>query len=240
MASFVKLRQIVEELRAEGFSVTARARSDGSIIITSISGQKFKGAEGNTLARQLTGNTLPEEFKKQLESIKPPKGVSPQSRKEIELPPLLIAQIKKAQKVWRAEGMAKKGRGTITTPRVRDIYKSKGFKEATNALTEKIKYAQGIAYSKNVEIQAAKLEALANQLLPNPAKRLRKLAQYLRDNAARIKEKELEQLIIIGYTNIGRTENEQNAYIENLEKSINYTSEEALEERAKSANARKD
>lgn len=54
----VTLRQVVEELRGKGAKVTYRKRKDGSIVVKSINGVKYKGREGNEMARVLTGKPL--------------------------------------------------------------------------------------------------------------------------------------------------------------------------------------
>ena len=54
----MKLIEIVGELRAKGMTVTYRKRKDGSIVIKSISGSKFKGRQGNLAARAITGHSL--------------------------------------------------------------------------------------------------------------------------------------------------------------------------------------
>lgn len=51
------LREIVEQLRQGGSTVNYRARKDGSIVIKSINGRKYKGKAGNFVARALTGQT---------------------------------------------------------------------------------------------------------------------------------------------------------------------------------------
>ena len=47
------LREIVNELRAQGHQVEIYNRKDGGILVKSIDGMSFKAAEGNTLARQM-------------------------------------------------------------------------------------------------------------------------------------------------------------------------------------------
>lgn len=49
------LREIVNQLRQGGSTVTFRKRKDGSIVIKSIDGTKYKGKLGNWTARLMTG-----------------------------------------------------------------------------------------------------------------------------------------------------------------------------------------
>ena len=56
----MSVRELVKALRKEGHKVTYRKRKDGGILIKSIDGQKFKGAKGNLLARQMLGINLSE------------------------------------------------------------------------------------------------------------------------------------------------------------------------------------
>lgn len=61
----MNLREIANELRKQGHTVDYTARSDGSIIINFIDGQKFKGKEGNKSARSMLGVELSEKQKSQ-------------------------------------------------------------------------------------------------------------------------------------------------------------------------------
>ena len=54
----MRLIDIVGELRSKGMTVTYKKRKDGSIVIKSISGSKFKGRQGNLAARAITGHAL--------------------------------------------------------------------------------------------------------------------------------------------------------------------------------------
>ena len=63
------LRQIATQLQKAGHQITYRTRSDGGILITSIDGQRFKGASGNILARKMTGQELSSSRGMQLRKI---------------------------------------------------------------------------------------------------------------------------------------------------------------------------
>lgn len=207
----------MQELSSKGINITYRERTDGSILITSINGQKFEGAKGNATARELTGNNLPDAFRQQLADIKPQLGASPASRKQEPLTPTLKAKIAKAQRIWRNKGMNTKGTGKITTKRIRQLYQQYGEEEASRALNEKIRYAKGIAYSKNVEIQAQKLDSLANQFRDSQASSdLHQIAQYMRDNSESIKEEDLERMIEESYSSTFSDASAEQNYVERL------------------------
>lgn len=137
----MSLIEIVERLQAEGNSISWRQRSDGGIIVTSINGRKFVGAEGNRIARFMVGATLSENRARQLESIRP-KRVSVLSNK-------IKYKIAKVQKKWKKN--VKPSQGKITTGKVRWNIEHLGEKEALRKLGEAEKYASGIAYGANID-----------------------------------------------------------------------------------------
>ena len=45
------IKQVITQLKSQGYKVEAYKRKDGGYLIKSINGQKFKGAAGNEMAR---------------------------------------------------------------------------------------------------------------------------------------------------------------------------------------------
>ena len=58
-------RDIVKKLRAEGHTISYRARKDGSIRIKSIDGVRFKDSEGNNAARLMADSQLSDKVRHQ-------------------------------------------------------------------------------------------------------------------------------------------------------------------------------
>jgi hypothetical protein len=65
----IKTIDVVRILQSAGHSVQWRKRTDGGIIITSIDGVKYKAAEGNKIAREMTGLALGENRQRALNVV---------------------------------------------------------------------------------------------------------------------------------------------------------------------------
>lgn len=121
------LREIANELRKQGHSVSYSARSDGSIIINFIDGQKFKGKEGNKSARSMLGVDLSEKQKSQrqenLERAK--KGRKSKSKG------LSKRELKKLRKLNRK--IKKTGSGRLGRTKARGLRDQGGWKAVEEA-----------------------------------------------------------------------------------------------------------
>ena len=156
------LMEIVERLQREGNIVSYRIRSDGGILITSINGKKYSGAEGNRIARNIVGATLSEARAIQLASIKPKKGQSPKSRKLPTVEEELKKQLRKVQRIWKKNVDPKKGK--ITLKKLRWNIQNLGVARAKEKLEQALRYAQGLAYSKNIEALLGYINEVQNKL----------------------------------------------------------------------------
>ena len=184
------MRTIASELMSTGHKIEFYARKDGGILITSIDGQRFSGAEGNKRARSMTGQTLSEA---RLTQLKYATG----TRKELNTPSLkkttindsIKKEYQRVKKMWTKAFKAKEGKphkaGYFGVARIKKSIRDYGEEEALRRIGEAEKYASGIAYSKNVEILASQIEIAGTDA---ESDELIQLAQDLRDNAYSIRD----------------------------------------------------
>ena len=190
--------QIAKRLQREGNIVSYRIRSDGGILITSINGKKYSGAEGNRVARSLVGQTLSEARKVQLESIKPKKGQSPLSRKLYQPDEELLKQLRKVQRIWRKNVDPKKGK--ITLKKLRWNIENLGAARAKEKLEQSLRYAQGLAYSKNIEALLGHINELQRKLSSkNDIKALEDVKEEIISNSDRIREEWISSIYDLLY-----------------------------------------
>lgn len=155
------LRQIVKQLRQEGHKVSYRRRSDGGILITKIDAQRFSAATGNKVARAYVGESLSENRTIQL------------------------IYAKTAKKWKRAKLNENPNVGELKYKRVKRIAKEEGIEKVSEYLSEKEKYASGIAYTENIRVLKVAIERLAT-IYESPE--LQKLADDIWNNAANIRD----------------------------------------------------
>lgn len=178
------MRQIVQELMAGGHQVDFYIRKDGGILIRSIDGERFSGAEGNARAREMVGQEISVARVKQLKfALRQRK----QSKKK--LPNALEEAYQKTKKKWNKAFHSKKGvphpAGYFSKKKIKDIYEKYGEEEAMRRINEADRYASGIAYSKNVEHLAGFIFDSAKMY---GSQELIKLAEDLIANAYAIRE----------------------------------------------------
>lgn len=156
------LKDIVSELQLKGFEIEFRQRSDGGLLITKINGVSFKGASGNTRARQIAGVQLSEaqiqqrEFnvKKYIKNFKKPKEKFDEDLKQ---------KVKRVQRIWRYN----KVNGRITMRKAREHFKQEGRKGVEDYLNKMARYGQGFAYDDNVRWLAEYARNVASGLAAN-------------------------------------------------------------------------
>lgn len=139
------LKDIIKDLTDQGFQIEFKVRSDGGVTITKINGVSFKGAAGNTRARQIAGVQLSEAqiSQRSYNVNRFIKGVKHPSEKFDED---LKATVKKVQYVWRKH----KVQGKITMRKAREHFKREGKKGVLDYLNKMTRYAEGYAYEENV------------------------------------------------------------------------------------------
>lgn len=146
-------RQLVTELKSKGYKVSYRIRKDGGILITSIDGQKFKGASGNQRARLLTGHVLSLRRQQQLKKITKERVVKPRKIK-VETPADLEKYRKRVMRKWRKAGLT----GSISKKNLRKIIEERGFRAAETYLQEMERHTEGKAYYGQVDALLTRIE----------------------------------------------------------------------------------
>lgn len=160
------IRNIIKQLRKEGHRITYYVRKDGGVLIRSIDGQKFTGAAGNAVARQMTGQIL-------------------SSARQAQTRFAVVA------KKWKRAKLPSSA-GDLTFRKFTRTIKEEGLSNAYRYLSEKEKYASGIAYSKNIDYLIDKINQYKNSLeglgrteeIPD----LDELIEFITLNAWKIKE----------------------------------------------------
>ena len=204
------IRQIAKELTAQGYNVRYRVRKDGGILITKIDNKRFTGATGNKVARQLTGQTISEARRTQLERIT-------RERTDVEN---LYKEYRRVKRKW-TKGNLPKQAGNLTFKKFKRAIAEKGKEEALRFLGEKEKYASGIAYSKNIEALASYVEQTASLI---EVDEFYDLADEIRANDGNIRDEWIQPAT----TEMGRALNEiQGAYSQvAFQNYLHFTNEE--------------
>lgn len=153
------IRQIAKKLASEGHKVTLYHRKDGGVLIKKIDGVRYTGAKGNAVARAMTGETLSE-------------------TRDIQL-----AYAKTAKK-WK-RGKLPSSVGELNYERIKKRAKTEGVAEIKRQLSEKEKYASGIAYTENIRVLVAEIRRCANIY---ESQELHQLADDIWSNADSIRD----------------------------------------------------
>lgn len=146
-------RQLVNQLRNQGYNVTFYVRKDGGILITSINGEKFKGAKGNVYARSLLGEVFSERRTAQLTKITRERVRKPR-KIPVETPEDLERFRKRVMRKWRKAGLT----GSVSKKNLRKIIEERGFEGAKTYLEEMERHTQGKAYFGAIEGLLARIE----------------------------------------------------------------------------------
>lgn len=200
------MKQIVTQLRNQGHSIKYYVRKDGGILIQSIDGQKFTGATGNMYARAMSGTTLSTKRATQLANItwKGERAESQALGKEVN------KALIKVKRKWNKAFPHKRGEipavGVKTAKKVRWSLEHRGKEETLRLLSEAEKYAQGKAYSKNIEHlvnrineYVVKFKALSNGEHEIDTEPLEQLASDIQANAWMINEESIQKAYDVLY-----------------------------------------
>lgn len=159
------IRQIAEKLKKEGLNISYRQRKDGGVLVTKIGSQKFKGASGNKVLREMAGVKLSPKLEKILKSYTEERI----SFREV------YKKYLKVKKDWKN---VKRTAGEVSFKKVRWQIKHHR-DEVMQYLSEKEKYASGIAYSEVVNTLKEYIEALENN--PKLSESQKSMLQALAD-----------------------------------------------------------
>ena len=139
-------RQLVEALQKGGNQVTYYIRKDGGILITSINGQKFKGATGNRVARFMVGETISERRAQQLSTITKRRKIK--RRTPIPTTPDGLEKARKrVMRKWRKANL----RGSISKRNLERMIADRGIEGAAKYLSEMERKTEGYAYISEIE-----------------------------------------------------------------------------------------
>lgn len=172
------LRDIVAGLQQAGYKVTYRNRSDGGIIITSINGKRYKGAEGNKIAREILGLKISTRRSQQLRKItrtrrsKLPKPITPES---------LEQQRKRVVRKWRKAGLE----GSIAKSNLEAVIRDRGVEGAKTYLDNMEKRAEGYANEGEIEALIQRLQQDIYSSTDEEASDIQRIIDYIeqhRDN----------------------------------------------------------
>ena len=146
-------RQLVNQLREKGYNVTYYVRRDGGILITSINGQRFKGASGNIYARKILGVNISQRRSQQLtkitrERVKHPRKIL------VETPDDLERFRKRVMRKWRKAGLT----GSISKKNLRRIIEDRGFEGAKTYLEEMERHTQGKAFNGHINALLSRIQ----------------------------------------------------------------------------------
>lgn len=180
----MKTIELVKQLQVQGYKVTYRVRTDGGILITSINGRKFKGAEGNIRAREVLGVELSTRRAMQLRKItrtrriKRPKVVTPES---------LETQRKRVVRKWRKAGLS----GSIAKSNLEAIIRDRGIKGAKEYLDNMEKRAEGYANEGEIEALLQRLKQDIYSSDDEEIKDIQKMIDYIEDHRDNFPQKNI-------------------------------------------------
>ena len=181
----MNLKQVVNQLRNEGHSVTYYVRKDGGILIKTIDGQRFTGATGNMYARAMTGTTLSTKRATQLANIT---WSGKRAAKHIE-DREIKRMLQRVQRKWNKAFPHKRGEippvGLKTSKKVKWSLEHRGREETIRLLSEAERYASGKAYTENIRQLADYVQDAASKY---QSSELQELADSIRENAWMINE----------------------------------------------------
>ena len=180
------VREIIKQLQQEGHVVEYYERKDGGVLIRSIDGVKYSGATGNKVARWMTGNIVSEKRGQQLHKI----TYSGKRAKKKKLPEGAVKKkLQRVQRKWNKAFPHERGEtpsvGRKTAKQTQWNLEHKGEEETLRLLDEAEKYAEGIAYSKNVDALIDYID-MWNMYENNPD--LERIKKWLEENKDHVKE----------------------------------------------------
>lgn len=182
---------VVRELQAKGHNVKYYVRKDGGILIKSIDSNKFTGAKGNALAREMVNVKLSEARSHQLKyATRSRKKIRARRKKgKMTLDDKIKSEYDRVKRKWNKAFKSKNGQphpaGYFGWERIQWSIEHYGKSEALRRISEAEKYASGIAYSKNVEELVVFIRLTADM---KNSQLLKDVANDLEDNAYMIRD----------------------------------------------------
>lgn len=180
------VREMIKQLQQEGHVIEYYERKDGGVLVKSIDGVKYSGATGNKVVKWMTGNVISEKRAQQLHKI----TYTGKRAKKKKLPEGKVKKkLHRVQKRWNKAFPHKRGEtpsvGLKTAQKTQWNLEHKGEEETLRLLDEAEKYAEGIAYSKNVDALIDYID-MWNMYENNPD--LERIKKWLEENKDQVKE----------------------------------------------------
>lgn len=184
----MNVSELITNLEKQGHKVKFRRRSDGGILITQIDRNKYRGATGNMLARQLLGVTLSEARKQQLQMA--------QRHRERHISTRHLDLNKEIEKAQRRINRKRrkhdiKGGGIVTKSKIQYHIEHYGKEETIEALRQQERYAEHKAYDKNIQHLIDRFNELAS--ITKNSKYL-EIAQYIEERSNDFKEEWMQPI----------------------------------------------
>lgn len=175
-------RDIVKKLRAEGHTVSYRARKDGSIRIKSIDGVKFKDSEGNNAARLMADSQLSDKRRHQLIENQEKAKRGTRLAKKKKYGKLSKSQEKLLKKInYRVKKYG--GKGRIGKTNAKKIIKEGGNDALIQKGNELIRKALGLANPFSVESEASAIVDLGGGHANKTGANLASKSHYITQDA---------------------------------------------------------
>lgn len=199
-------QEIAELLKELGYDIKYRKRKDGGILITKINGASYKGAQGNTQARDIAQSlgikeaTISAKRIKQLKTIKPKKGTF--GRKLEPIPEDVKEQIKELQKKYRkASNKSKRDAGSVGIRNYRYMKKKYGEREARDYLDRAERYIEDRAYDENIYAVIKKVRDDGDAMEATLGEKMYRVADKLEEvtRTGYIKTEALNRIVFILY-----------------------------------------
>lgn len=196
----MKLIDIINTLKSEGYNITFRHRTDGGLIITSINGKKMGITQGNKLARSLVvGGEL--SAKRQAQTSYNVQKYIKLKEGEHKAKGYVSDEIrnltKKVQAQWRKNKTI--GEGRVSLKKIRWRLKYYGEKETKLYLERRYRYSQGYAYPENVEWLASRIERLKIGASADEISDIEEVVQYLYANKNNFRDEFIGRINEITY-----------------------------------------
>ena len=192
----MNIRQVIKTLEDQGHSITYYVRKDGGVLIKSIDGVKYQGATGNKIARWMTGQQLSEKRAKQLEKI----TTTGKRAKKTITNERVKKKLRKVQRKWNQAFPHKRGEtpsvGTKTSKDVKWNLEHKGEEETIRLLNEAERYAEGLAYTENVNHLIDRISEVNEYY---NSEELQRVIDWLEENIDKVKESQMSKAYDILY-----------------------------------------
>ena len=180
-----QILRVANELRRQGYEISLYKRKDRGYLITKINGQRFTGAKGNMYARSITGTKLSRNVLRANRKLVKQFIVKPKLSKSF------MREFRKTQRIWRKEHPNISGKIRLRDYRWK--IEHEGIEIARQSLSEKQRYAKGLAYTENINTLQDKLNSIkgANSI---QQEKINKIKDFVKKNGNKITEAQIREV----------------------------------------------